>query len=124
MAGKLTRLLPFKEGIAELRRKRASYETIADILRNIDVAVSRFTVARFCREVLELKPRPSQSRQASARTVEQHSSSHPKANRIRKADRSRATKPAKQSGESDTPGPHVAHQEDSGGPRIADINTV
>ena len=56
MAGKLSKLLPFKEGITELRRKRASYETIADILRNIDVAVSRFTVARFCREILKLKP--------------------------------------------------------------------
>ena len=56
MAGKLSKLLPFKEGIAELRRKRASYETIAVILRNIDVAVSRFTVARFCREILELPP--------------------------------------------------------------------
>jgi len=31
VAGKLPLLMPFKEGIAELRRKRASYETIASI---------------------------------------------------------------------------------------------
>jgi hypothetical protein len=29
VAGKLPLLMPFKEGIAELRRKHASYETIA-----------------------------------------------------------------------------------------------
>lgn len=124
VAGKLPLLLPFKEGIAELRAKHASYKTIAGILRDIDVVVSHFTVARFCREVLELTPRPSRPRKASARTVEQHSSSHPKANRIVKADNSRRTKRGIQSGESDPPGPRVAHQEDVGGPRIADINTV
>jgi hypothetical protein len=53
---KFQRLMTFKEGIAELRQKGASYETIADILRNIDVAVSHDTVARFCHEVLGLTP--------------------------------------------------------------------
>ena len=72
-AGKLPKLLPFKEGIAELRRKRASYKTIVDILCNIGVVVSRFTVARFCREVLELTPKRSRSRKASRRAEEQKS---------------------------------------------------
>jgi hypothetical protein len=31
VAGKLPLLMPFKEGIAELRRKHASYETIVSI---------------------------------------------------------------------------------------------
>lgn len=53
---KFQALLPFKEGIAELRRKHASYEIIADILRNINVAVSHDTVARFCHEMLKIAP--------------------------------------------------------------------
>jgi len=124
VAGKLPLLMPFKEGIAELRRKHASYKTIASILRDMDVAVSHFTVARFCLEVLELTRPASRSRKASARTVKQHSSSNPKAMRMPKADSAPTTKRAKQSGEGDTLAPSAARQEDAGGPRIADINTV
>ena len=124
VAGKLPLLKPYKEGIAELRRKHASYETIASILRDIDVAVSHFTVARFCLEVLELTPSSSRSRKASAGTAKHHSRSNPKAKRIPKTDSARMTKRAKQSGEGDTPAPSAARQEDAGGPRIADINTV
>src|SRR5437899_12824466 len=51
-SAKFQALLPFKDGIAELRRKHASYEIIAEILRNINVAVSHDTVAVFCHEVL------------------------------------------------------------------------
>jgi hypothetical protein len=123
-SAKFQKLLPFKNGITELRRKGASYETIADILRNINVVVSHDTVTRFCREVLELTPRSSRPRKASARTMQQHSSSNPKAHRIRKADSSRATKCVMQSGESDAPGPRVARQDDAGGPRIADPHTI
>ena len=57
---------PLKEGIAELRRKRASYQAIAEILRDIDVPVSHVTVARFCRDVLESTPRRA-DRKATAR---------------------------------------------------------
>ena len=124
LSAKFQKLLPFKDGIAELRRKGASYETIADILRNTNVVVSHDTVTRFCRDVLELTPRSSRPRKASARTVQQHSSSSPKAQRIRKADSSCATKRATQSGKSDTPGSRVARQEGAGGPRIADPNTI
>ena len=35
---KFQKLLPLKAGIAELRKRRASYKTIADILRNLDIA--------------------------------------------------------------------------------------
>jgi hypothetical protein len=44
LSAKFQKLLPFKDGIAELRRKGASYETITDILRNINVAVSHDTL--------------------------------------------------------------------------------
>ena len=49
---KFQKLLPMKDGIAELRSKGASYATIADILRNINVPVACDTVFRFCHEVL------------------------------------------------------------------------
>jgi hypothetical protein len=45
-------LHPFKEGIAELRSKRASFRTIADLLNQLGVQVSHNTVARFCAEIL------------------------------------------------------------------------
>jgi len=46
------RLLPFKDGIAELRQKRASFATIAELLTDEGIAVSRKTVTRFCRKFL------------------------------------------------------------------------
>ncbi len=39
-SSRFRKLLPFKEGIAELRHKRASYRTIAGILREIGITVS------------------------------------------------------------------------------------
>lgn len=56
LPAKFRMLMPFREGIEELRRKGASYETIADILRNIDVTVSHDTVARFCQKILGVLP--------------------------------------------------------------------
>src|ERR1043166_1124515 len=50
---KCQKLLTLQPGIAELRRKGASYQTITDILRAADVPVSRTTVARFCRNILK-----------------------------------------------------------------------
>src|SRR2546428_7326332 len=50
---KWQKLLTLKPGIAELRRKGASYQTVTDILRVADVPVSRTTVARFCRNILK-----------------------------------------------------------------------
>jgi len=97
-SAKFQKLLPFKDGIAELRRKGASYETIADILRNTNVAVSHDTVTRFCREVLELTPAQRRRRQTSSR---------------------RATpKPHSR--------PPTLHAPDhtARGPHIADINTI
>ena len=49
---KFQKLLPLKAGIAELRKRRASYKTITDILHNLDIAVACDTVFRFCHEIL------------------------------------------------------------------------
>lgn len=52
---KVHALLPYKEGIAELRSKRASFETIAVHLGASGMSVSSDTVARFCHQYLTSK---------------------------------------------------------------------
>jgi hypothetical protein len=74
---KFQTLLPFKEGIAELRRKGASYETIADILRNLNVAVSHDTVTRFCHKVLGFAPAQRRRRKQRVSTVAQRPRNRP-----------------------------------------------
>jgi hypothetical protein len=62
---KFQKLLPLKAGIAELRKRHASYKTIADILHNLDIAVACDTVFRFCHEILgEPKARYRRRRKA------------------------------------------------------------
>jgi hypothetical protein len=122
LSAKFQKLLPFKDGIAELRRKGASYETITDILRNINVAVSHDTVARFCREVLDVTPRTRHPRKASAKALQHDSTGNPKANLVRKADSSSAIKPAVQSEKSGMPDLLVFRPQ--AGPRIADPKTI
>ncbi len=62
-------LHPFKDGIAALRNKRASFRTIADLLNQLGVEVSHNTVARFCGQVLNGKParRPSRKQASKPR---------------------------------------------------------
>lgn len=62
------RLMPFKDGIAELRQKRASFATIAEFLTDEGVIVSRQTVARFCRKFLASASR-SKGRKESAEPI-------------------------------------------------------
>ncbi len=54
-------LVPFKDGIAELRRKKASYATIAELLKGEGVVVSYRTVARFHQKfvAVELRSKPT-----------------------------------------------------------------
>ncbi len=60
-------LHPFKEGIADLRSKRASFRTIADLLNQLGVEVSHNTVARFCTEILVGAAPQGQSHPRSAK---------------------------------------------------------
>lgn len=118
---KFQKLLPFKDGIVELRRKGASCAIIADILRRTNVAVSHDTVARFCREVLELMPRRRRPRKASVKALQYDSTGHPKTKLAHKADSSRSTQHAMQSDKSGMPDFRPAGM---GGPRIADPRTI
>lgn len=60
-------LMPFREQIAELRRKRASCRVISAVLLAAKVQVSHDTVARFCREVIEAEAGRPMKRQATVR---------------------------------------------------------
>ena len=104
VSAKWEKLLSLKEGITELRRKRASYRTIAEILRNIDVLVSHVTVRRFCLQVSKSKRPCKQSREATGKPMYHEAHSQPQ---IRNK-RNRA----------------VHTRGEPGGPRIADPNTI
>ena len=107
---KFQKLLPLKAGIAELRKRRASYKTIADILHNLGVLVACDTVFRFCHEILG-EPKAHYRRKRKTSTP-----------RVRK-------RPGK-----DSPTPHALslggspqkadRWTEANGPRIADPNTV
>jgi hypothetical protein len=75
------KLMPFKEGIAELRRKKVSYATIARLLKDEGVEVSYRTVARFHRQFITVElrsrrrkravvPLPTVDQERSAKTPE------------------------------------------------------
>jgi len=66
------KLLTLRDGIVELRHKGASYRTIVDILRNIDVPVSHSTLARFCRDVLGTPPSRKQPRPLAVPKLSHH----------------------------------------------------
>ena len=55
-ASRYAKLLPFKEGIVELRQKGASYRLIRELLATAEVAVAVDTIGNFVREVIEQRP--------------------------------------------------------------------
>lgn len=63
-------LLPAKNVITELRQKRASYRSIAELLTQHCLPISKTTIAMFCHQVLgeSVRPRrrPSRKRQPAA----------------------------------------------------------
>lgn len=46
-------MMPYKEGIAELRKKKASFRTIVHLLKQSGITVSHDTVFRFCRAYIK-----------------------------------------------------------------------
>ena len=52
------KLLPFREGIAELRERGASYDLIRELLLAAGLIVAVDTVGNFVREVIEQRDRP------------------------------------------------------------------
>lgn len=124
LANKLQRLVPFKDGIAELRSKRASYEMITGILSNLGVKVSRFTVTRFCCEVLKESSSRSKSRRKPRRSKEQITCNDPQATLPYKADPPLTTRSEKAANKSTANKPWEPERKIGGGPRIADPKTI
>ena len=96
---KWKKLVSVQEGILELRRKHASYRTIAQILRNIDVQVSHVTVRKFCLRVSKSKRGRKQPRKATGKPLYHEAHCQPKLRNKR-------------------------NRREPGGPRIADPNTI
>jgi hypothetical protein len=105
-----TVLMPIRESLATLRTKGASYRTIAQILRNVDIEVSLDTLSRFCREHVEEPPPRKDKRRpviraASGQLDETTSLAQPP--------------PAEPTKETETPPPPRGK-----GPRIADPSNI
>jgi hypothetical protein len=54
-------LMKYKDDIAALRQKGASFDTISELLQKDDVTVSWKTVSRFCRKVIGMEKRRRKS---------------------------------------------------------------
>ncbi len=52
------KLLPFRDGIAKLREKGASYDIIRELLVAAGVTIAVDTIGNFVREVIEQRDRP------------------------------------------------------------------
>ena len=52
------KLLPFRDGIAQLREKGASYDLIREMLTATGVTVAVDTIGNFVRDVIEQRERP------------------------------------------------------------------
>ena len=84
-----------KESIIELRKRKASYQTIRAILHeNAGLEVSHQTIARYCREVLD-SARPRKPRQPKSTTDAQ-----PAPAQTEQASRSASSSPRRR-------GPHI-----------------
>jgi hypothetical protein len=57
-------LMKYKDDIAALRQKGASFDTISELLQNDDLKVSWKTVSRFCRKVFGTEKRRRKSSEA------------------------------------------------------------
>ena len=55
------KLLPFREGIAQLRERGASYDIIREMLVAAGLTVAVDTIGNFVREVIEQRERPQTS---------------------------------------------------------------
>lgn len=71
LSARFQTLMPYKDGIADLRAKNASFRTIAQLLKQAGVSVSHDTVARFCNAVIaQTQPRQKNRQKAGAGVAE------------------------------------------------------
>jgi IS30 family transposase len=104
-------LIPLREEIRALRRRGASFEIIAELLRKHSVQTSHETVRRFCREVIEEQPgRRTRRRSTRSRSTHGATQSRPKAGATIPTDRK--------------PKSPVTSSQPERGPRIARIEDL
>jgi hypothetical protein len=69
------KLLPFNDGIAELRQKGASYRVIREALDALGVKVALDTLGHFCRDMIEQRaPHPRHARRRVRTASDPHGS--------------------------------------------------
>lgn len=104
VSAKWKKLLSLQESILELRRKRASYRTIAEILRTSMSRSHTLTVRQFCLHVSKSQQRRGQPRKATDKPM-----SHEVHSQLQTRNkRNHAVQPSRE----------------PGGPRIADPNAI
>lgn len=123
---KFQTLLPYRDGIAELRSKQASFRTVAQLLKQVGVSVSHDTIARFCHAVIEPPPRRKRNRlviDASATESNPEHSSASVPNIVRRDDRMNvSTLLQQQRASNESISPSI--KKPQSGPRIADPKNV
>ena len=111
-------LIPAKDVIAELRKKRASYRAIAELLTQHCLPTSKTAIATFCHQVLAeiVRPRRRPARKRSPSPAEPNGPVSPAAQSV--AENERPSHEPTDSTDSGTP------QTRSRGPRIAQVRML
>ncbi|TLD71347.1 hypothetical protein FEM03_07395 [Phragmitibacter flavus] len=113
-----TLLMPHRESIATLRRKGASYRTIANILHTVQAKVSLDTLSRFYREVIEQRPARKSRRRSFIRNLsEQIEAAPPPPDRT-------GVRPSTPPAKKDLKASDTTMPARSKGPRIADPSSI
>lgn len=110
------KLMPFKDGIIELRQKGASLGLIRELLATVDVAVGKATIARFLEEIFETRTSPRQRARSERKRAAVQNAVRPPAAAASEPVRSANTSPVQTlPGAEQTPA-----RPRTRGPRIAD----
>ena len=111
------KLMPFKEGIIELRQKGASLDLIRELLATIGVAVGKATIARFITDMSEPTTSPLQRQRFGTRPRPYQTADRPPAVGVSGPVRSANASPVQTARPSDE---QTLARPRTRGPRIAD----
>ena len=106
---RFARLIPFKDEICDFRRRGASFETIAILLKNHSIETSYETVRKFYRQVVEQK-NPKRKRRGRPKTPRRQAAT--KLQLSRPAPPSASEQPIEKNSGVEGRGPRIARVED------------
>ena len=111
------KLMPYKDGIIELRQKGASLDLVRELLATIGVAVGKATIARFLEDVSETTTSPRQRQRLGTRPRPIQNADRPPTAAVLEPPQSANTSPVQAAppGDEQTPA-----RPRTRGPRIAD----